>query len=192
VATTQKRSIWRRIDIGVPLIGSTIAIAVGALGLAARATDDTGARILILVLSTVLIAVLWFVAARNAGAERAVRRRLQEQHPGALVERVRIWALPHGRLEPGTPQHFIVADASEISFETVEQTVLLRIPVAELGLADLVTAQGDRSRDKALTLIYGEFQDTVQVFTLTFTGVDKLRARVRKAIGWPPEGTPTS
>ena len=52
--------------------------------------------------------------------------------------------------------HFLIADAGEILFETVDRTALLRIPVAEIGFIDPVTAQGDRARDKALTIIYGD------------------------------------
>jgi hypothetical protein len=179
-----------RIEVGVPLISVTAAIVVAAVALAARATDIAGVRILIGVLALVLIAALWVAGLRNSRIEREARTRLQSEHPGALVERVRVWSLPHGRLEPGTPLQFLNADASEISFETIDQVVLLRIPVAELGLVDLVTAQHDRARDKALTLIYGDFQDTVQLFTVTYTGTEKLRARLRTAIGWPAEGTP--
>jgi hypothetical protein len=189
----QRRRTLGRIQIGIGLFSWTIAIAAIGVSIAAAvavATESLLPRILVLVVTGVGLLALWLAAIRNERVEKEVRERLKSEHPGSLVERVRIWALPHGRLEPGTPDHFLIADTREISFETVDQVVLLRIPVPELGFADLVTAQGDRAREKAMTLIYGEFQDTVQFFTITFLGTAKLRDRVRRAIGWPEEGTP--
>jgi hypothetical protein len=190
VASTQKRSILSGLDIGVPLFSITAAIIAAAVGLAATVVFDTGPRIVLFALAAVLVAILWTAASRNNRVERDVRRRLQAEHPGALVERVRLWSLPHGRVEPGTPLHFVIADASEISFEDVDQVVLLRVPVAELGLIDVLTASGDRARDKAVTLIYGDDQLVVQFFTITYTANNRLEKRVRTAIGWPAEGTP--
>jgi hypothetical protein len=152
--------------------------------------DSLGLMLLVIALGLVLIAVPWVVALRNSRFERATRARLRAEHPGALVERVRLWRLPHGRLEPGTPIQFLIADPSEVSFETANQTVLLRIPVEDIGLIDLVAAQGDRARDRALTIIYGDEQLAVQLFTVTYTGLEKLRARVRTATAWPPNDTP--
>ncbi|HEV7742044.1 MAG TPA: hypothetical protein VGO65_06460 [Pseudolysinimonas sp.] len=190
MATTQKRSMSERIDVGLPLISVTIAIAAAGIAIAAGWTQDGAVRGSILALAAALIAVLWIVAIRNGRLERNTRLRLQEEHPGALVERVRLWSLPRGRVDPDTPPHFIVADTREITFETYSRTVLLRIPVADLGFVDLVTAQHDRVRDKALTLVYGDDEDTVQLFTVTYDATERLRSRLRKAIGWPANGTP--
>lgn len=186
----KKRRIGDRLEVGVGLISATVVImAVGAV-VAVLATQVMPVRIIVLLLFLALVAAVWGRAVQNGRFEKATRVRLQSEHPGALVERVRLWSLPHGRVPKDTPVHFIVADAREISFEDVEQTVLVRIPVTELGFVDLVTARGDRARDKALTLIYGEDQHTVQFFTVTYAGQERLRSRVRAAIGWPDEGTP--
>jgi hypothetical protein len=147
-------------------------------------------RIVVVGLAVVLIGVLWVSAIRNGAEEREARRRLRDRHPGSLVERVRLWSLPHGRVEADIPMHFMIADAAEIAFETIDQTALLRIPVPEIGFIDPVAAQGDRVRDKALTIIYGDEQNVVQVFTLTYAGIGGLGLRVRKAIGWPSRGVP--
>lgn len=186
MATTKNLA---RLQVGYGLISFTIVLVVIAVSLIA-AFRDPGVRIVIGVLFLTAIVVLWIAALRNGRVEREYRARLKAEHPGALVERVILWSLPNGRVEPGTPMHFVVADASEISFETISQTVLLRIPVTELGFIDLVTAQGDRVKDKALTLIYGDDQNTVQLFTITYSANDRLGSRLRKAIGWPPTGTP--
>lgn len=178
-----------RIQIGYGLISATIVMIVIALSLLV-AFRELGVRVVIVVLAVASIGVLWTVAARNGQVEREYRTRLKAEHPGALVERVNLWSLPNGRVEPGTPMHFLVADASEISFETITQTVLLRIPVTELGFIGLVTAQGDRVKDKALTLIYGDDQSTVQLFTITYSANDRLGSRLRTAIGWPPADAP--
>jgi hypothetical protein len=179
-----------RVDIGVGLISFTVLIAGAALSLIGYARESLGIALLVAAAAIALIGVLWTAAIRNGHAEREARRRLQAEHPGALVERVRLWALPHGRVDPGLTIHFLVADAREISFETIDQTVLLRVPVEELGFADLVLAQGDAARDKALTLIYGDERLTVQFFTLTYASMGRLRARLRTAIGWPEAGNP--
>jgi hypothetical protein len=176
-------------QVGVGLISLTIVIAVIGITLISW-FPDTGLRIVVAALFLAAIGVLWTAAIRNGHAERDVRTRLKEQHPGALVERVILWSLPKGRVEPGTPMQFLVADATEILFETADQTVLLRFPVAELSYVDLVTAQGDRVKDKALTLIYGEEQSVVQLFTITYAANDRLGARLRTAIGWPATGVP--
>lgn len=186
----QRRGLSSRIDIGAGLISATVVIIALAIFSLQFVRDSLGLMLLIVALAVVLTAVLWTLAIRNNREEGTARRRLQAEHPGALVERVRLWSLPHGRIAPGTPLHFVIADASEISFETIDQTVLLRIPVSDLGFVDLVKAKGDRSRDRALTLIYGDDQLAVQVFTVTYSGLEKLRARVRTAIGWPADGTP--
>lgn len=180
-----------RLQIGVGLISISVALGVVAIVIAGRATDNFVVRIAILILAASLIGLLWVAALRNGEAERAAIRRLRAEHPGSLVERVRLWSLPKGRVDKDIPVHFLVADAGEILFETIDRTALLRIPVAEIGFLDPVTAQGDRVRDRALTIIYGDDQDTVQVFTLTYTGIAKLGARLRKAIGWPADGIPT-
>jgi hypothetical protein len=176
-------------QVGYGLISVSIVIAVIGISLIA-AFPETNLRILIAVLFLAAIGVLWTAAIRNGRAERDFRRRLKEKHPGALVERVILWSLPKGRVEPGTPMQFLVADATEILFETINETVLLRFAVEELSYIDLVTAQGDRVKDKALTLIYGEEQHVVQLFTITYSANDRLGARVRKAIAWPATGVP--
>ena len=182
-----------RIEVGAGLLSFTLAILiVGVVG--ALSVRETLGLVLLVVLATAaLVAALWAAALRNGRAEKRARTRLQGEHAGALVERVRLWRLPHGRVLSDVPMHFLVADASEILFETIDQTVLLRIPVEALGFVGPVQAKGDRSRDLALTLIYhqpdGE-QGTVQLFTVTYTGIPKLGQRIRTAIGWPPEGTP--
>lgn len=182
-----------RIDIGIGLISFTVLIVALAISVMRLVSETLGFVLLVAVAAIVLIAVLWIAAIRNSRAERTARRRLQQQHPGALVERVRLWTLPAGRVEPHLPVHFIIADAREISFETIDQTVLLRIPVEKLGFVDPVRAQEDRARDTALTLIYageGGDQLTAQVFSVTGVGISRLRARIRAAIGWPADGTP--
>jgi hypothetical protein len=185
VAEQGRRALTGRIEIGIGLISFTVLIVAVAVSLIASLRESLGLTLLAAVAAIVLIGVLWTSAIRNGHAERVARLRLKDEHPGALVERVRLWMLPHGRVEPDLPVHFLIADAREISFETIEQTVLLRIPVEDLGFADLVAAQGDRVRDRALTLIYGDEQLTVQFFTITYASMGKLRARLRKAIGWP-------
>ena len=193
VEQRRRRPITSRIDIGVGLISFTLLLSAATVTVMQLVRDTLGLVLLAALAGTALIAVLWISAIRNSRAERAARQRLQEQHPGALVERIRLWTLPHGRVEPHLPTHFIVADASEISFETIDQTVLLRIPVERLGFVDPVRAQNDRARDTALTLIYdGDDREplTVQLFTLTGVGLPKLRGRIRTAIGWPADGTP--
>lgn len=186
----RRRALTGRIDIGFGLIGFTVLIAGLAVTIIGFVRDSLGLTLLVAAAATALIGVLWTAAIRNGRAEREARRRLEAEHPGALVERVRLWALPHGRVDPGLPVHFLIADAREISFETIEQTVLLRVPVEELGFADLVTAQGDAARDKALTLIYGDEQLTAQFFTVTYASMGGLRARLRRAIGWPESAAP--
>jgi hypothetical protein len=179
-----------RIDIGVGLISFTVLIVAVTITGMRLVSETLGFVLLVAFAGAVLVAVLWTAAIRNGRAESTARRRLQDEHPGALVERVRLWALPGGRVDPHLPVHFLIADAREISFETIEQTVLLRIAVEELGFADPVTAQGDTARDKALTLIYGDERLSVQFFTVTYASIGRLRARLRTAIGWPADGTP--
>jgi hypothetical protein len=189
VAKTDGRGPAGRVQVGFGLI--SVSILIAAIGVSVLpAFPETGLRILIAVLFLAAIGVLWAAAIRNGRAERVFRKRLKEQHPGALVERVILWSLPKGRVEPGTPMQFLVADATEILFETINETVLLRFPVEELSYIDLVTAQGDRVKDKALTLIYGEEQNVVQLFTITYSANDRLGARLRKAIAWPATGAP--
>jgi hypothetical protein len=178
------------VDVGIGLISFTVLIVAVAVTGVRFVADSLGFVLLVIAAAVVLIAVLWTAAIRNGRAERTARRRLQQEHPGALVERVRLWALPAGRVDPHLPVHFLIADAREIGFETIDQTVLLRIPVEDLGFADLVTAQGDTARDKALTLIYGDEKLTAQFFTVTYASIGRLRARLRTAIGWPEDGTP--
>jgi hypothetical protein len=189
VATTT-RKLTDRIRIGIGLISMTVAIFLVASLAIVRGTDIPALKVLIGILALALIVVPWFSAVRNSRFDRATRERLRLEHPGALVERVRLWALPHGRIEPGTPVHFIIADAGEVSFETVEQMVLLRIPTPEIGFLDPVRAQGDRTRDQALTIIYGDEQNTVQFFTVSYDGLPRFAKRLRTAIGWPASGTP--
>jgi hypothetical protein len=189
----RRRPLSSRIDIGIGLICFTLLITAATATAVRLFEGSLGLMLLVGAAGLALVAVLWIAAIRNGRAERNARRRLLEQHPGALVERIRLWALPAGRVEPHLPTHFVVADAREISFETIDQTVLLRIPVERLGFVDPVRAQGDRAKDVALTLIYdGEdgAQLTVQLFTVTGMGLARLRARIRTAIGWPAEGTP--
>lgn len=192
MATTTK--LRERIRIGIGLISITFAIVVVASLWIVRGTDQLGLRVLIGVLALVLIVVPWTVAVRNGRVERDARTALEAQHPGALVERVRLWALPHGRVDADMPLHFLVADADEVLFETIDQTVLLRLPTAEIGLIQPMRAQGDRGREAALTIVYGpggaDSQSTVQVFTVSYDGMARFEKRVRKAIGWPATGTP--
>ena len=188
MATTRKTI--GRLQVGYGLISFTIVLVVLGITVGWYMIHDVGPRIVVVILFLAAIALLWALALRNGEVERETRRRLRTEHPGALVERVRLWALPHGRVERDLPMHFLIADASEIAFETVDQTVLLRFPVADLGFIDLVTAQYDKARDKALTLIYGDEQLTVQLFTITYSANDRLGKRLRTAIGWPATGTP--
>jgi len=195
VATNENlRKLQDRIRIGVGLASTTFAIIIVASLWIVRGTDNLGLKLLIGFLALVLIAVPWTVAVRNGRVERDGRRRIQDAHPGALVERVRLWALPKGRVDVDIPMHFVIADADEVAFETLEQTALLRIPTGDIGLIQLMRAQGDRGRDAALTIVYGpggaDSQQTVQVFTVSYDGMTQLEKRVRKAIGWPATGAP--
>lgn len=189
MATTAKRT-EARLQVGFGLVSISVVIAaVGAI-VSILATQIVAVRIVILVLTLALIAALWGAAVNNGRLERETRNRLRAEHPGALVERVRLWSLPKGRVDRDIPMHFLIADASEISFEEVDQTVVLRIPVEDVTFVDLVTAQHDRAKDKAVTLIYGDDQQTVQFFTITYASNDRLRDRVRAAIGWSADRTP--
>jgi hypothetical protein len=182
-----------RVEIGFGLFSFTLVIAVLSLSWFVAARGSLGFQLLALGAGAVLIGVLWTSAVRNGRAEKLARVRLQEEHPGALVERVRLWSLPHGKVDRDMPIHFLIADPREISFETIDRTVLLRIPVAELGFVDPTRAQKDARRDNALTLIYDtpdDEQAVVQLFTLTYAGIGRLRQRVRTAIAWPADGTP--
>jgi 4-amino-4-deoxy-L-arabinose transferase-like glycosyltransferase len=190
VATTT-RKLTDRIRIGIGLASITFAIVIVASLWIVRGTDVIALKVLIGVLAAVLIAVPWYVAVRNGRVERDARNRLRGQHPGSLVERVRLWTLPAGRVDADIPMHFMVADARELSFETIDQTVQVRVPVAEIGFLGLARAQGDRARDSALTIVYGDDpQMTVQLFTVSYDGMPRFEKRVRTAIGWPAKGTP--
>jgi hypothetical protein len=189
MAPTERR-MTDRLQVGIGLVSLSVLVAAIGYFIAVSATTIVGVRILILALFAVVIAGLWFVAIRNGRAEHDARDALREENPGALVERVRLWSLPKGRVLKDVPIHFLIADAVEIVFETINHTVLARIPVDELTFVDIVTAKGDRSLDKALTLIYGDEQHVVQLFTITYASTDKLRARLRAAIGWPADGVP--
>ena len=178
------------IQIGVGLISFSILIAAIDITIAGWFVNDLGVRLVILALGVAVIGVLWAAAIRNGRVEKEARSRLLAEHPGALVERVRVWTLPHGRPEPHTPMQFLIADARELSIETITQTVLVRVPVTDLGFVGLVRAQGDSARDRAITLIYGPEQHTVQFFTITYSSLEKLQTRLRTAIGWPAEGEP--
>lgn len=188
--TSAKRGPLGRLEVGFGLISFSVVIVVVAMATAVAVAQDVPLRIVIIAFALVLVGVMWVSAIRNGSEERDARRRLRDEHPGSLVERVRLWSLPHGRVDKDAPMHFVVADASEILFETVDRTALLRVPVAEIGFIDPVAAQGDRVRDKALTIIYGDEQNVVQVFTLTYAGTASLGRRLREAIGWPPRGVP--
>ena len=106
------------------------------------------------------------------------------------MERVRLWSLPHRPLERDTPVHFLIADATEVTFETIDRTVLLRVLVTDLKRVELIPARHDRARDLALTLIYGEDDEVVQLFTVTYTGTEKLRDRLLAAIAWDADRAP--
>ncbi|HEX7834994.1 MAG TPA: hypothetical protein VF479_05950, partial [Pseudolysinimonas sp.] len=137
-----------------------------------------------------LLGLLWIAAIRNGADERRAVARLRAAHPGAFVERVKLWSLADGLVPADIPMHFIVADSEQLRFVTADGTALAQIPVAEIGFVDPVAAQKDKVRDKALTIIYGDHEDVVQVFPDMNLGLDKLRSRVRKAIGWPADGAP--
>lgn len=186
----RKRGPLSRLDVGVTLISATVVIAAVGIVAAVNISTDLATRLLIMAIFAVLIGVLWVIAVRNSRIEATMRRQLQAEHPGSLVERVRIWALPHRQLERDTPVHFLIADAGEVSFETIDRTVLLRIPVSEIGLIDLVVAHRDRARDQAVTIIYGADEDVVQFFTVTYSGNEKLRERLLAAIAWDADRTP--
>ncbi|MEQ1736521.1 MAG: hypothetical protein ABL886_08970 [Rhodoglobus sp.] len=188
--TQAKRSPIGRIQVGFGLISFSVVLLVVGMTIAVVFAREVPVRVAIVVFAVALIGVLWVSAVRNGAEERDARRRLRDQHPGSLVERVRLWSLPAGRVEADIPMHFLIADAGEVLFETVDRTALLRIPVDEIGFIDPVIAQGDRVNDKALTIIYGDEQHVVQVFTLTYAGIRGLGLRLRKAIGWPSDGVP--
>jgi hypothetical protein len=188
--TSPQRPGSGRLQVGFGLISFSVVIAVLAMMIAVIYVDDVPLRLVVLAFGALLIGVLWVTAIRNGAEEREARKRLREEHPGSLVERVRLWSLPSGRVDKDLPVHFIIADAGDIVFETVTRTALLRIPVEEIGFIDPVTAQGDRTRDKALTIIYGDEENVVQLFTITYAGTAALGSRIRKAIGWPARGIP--
>jgi hypothetical protein len=180
-----------KVRIGIGLLSFTAALlVVGFLSAFARWTDSAVVKVLIPVAAFALIAVLWIAAVRNGAGERTAVARLRAAHPGAFVERVTLWSLPDGLAGKDLPMHFIVADPEEIRFEAEDGSALARVPVAEIGFVDLVRAKDDRAGDKALTIIFGDEQDVVQVFPDMNLGLMKLRSRVRKAIGWPDDGTP--
>jgi hypothetical protein len=186
-----KRKVGGGLHVGVGLISFSILILALAISVAGIFVDSLGVRLLVVAAGVVLVVVLWMVAVRNGRAVREFRDRLKTENPGALVEQVRLWMLPKGRPEPGIPATFLIASPTEVSFQDIDQVVHLRIPVADLGFVGLVRAQQDATtRDKALTLIYGDDQFTVQFFTITSASLDKLEARVRTAIAWPAEGSP--
>lgn len=188
--TQPKPGPMGRIQVGFGLISFSVVLLVLGMMFAVIFAQDVPVRVAILVLVVLFIGYLWVSAIRNGAEEREARRRLLDQHPGSHVERVRLWSLPAGRVDADLPMHFLIADAGEIVFETVDRTALLRIPVDEIGFIDPVRAQGDRVGDKALTIIYGDEQNVVQVFTVTYAGTWGLGARIRKAIGWPSRGVP--
>jgi hypothetical protein len=185
-----RRAGTGRIQVGFGLISFSVVILVLAMMVAVVFAREVPVRIVIVVIAVALIGLLWVSAVRNGAEEREARGRLRDDHPGSLVERVRLWKLPRGPVDKDVPVHFIIADAGELLFETIDRTALLRIPVDEIGFIDPVIAQGDRVRDKALTIIYGDEQNVVQFFTVTYAGIWGLGSRVRKAIGWPPRGIP--
>jgi hypothetical protein len=187
---TEKRGAVGRLQVGFGLISFSVVLFVLGLMIAVIFASDVTLRLVIVGFVVVFIGALWVSAIRNGAEEREARKRLREEHPGSLVERVRLWSLPRGRVDADIPMHFMVADAGEILFETIARTALLRIPVEEIGFIDPVIAQGDRVKDKALTIIYGDEQNVVQVFTLTYAGITGLGSRLRKAIGWPSHGVP--
>jgi hypothetical protein len=189
--TSPKRTGLGRLQVGFGLISFSVVILVLGMMFAVIFADTVPVRIAIVAIAVVLIGVLWISAIRNGAEEREARKRLRDEHPGSLVERVRLWSLPHGRVDKDLPVHFIIADAGDVVFETVDRTALLRIPAEEIGFIDPVTAQGDRTRDKALTIIYGDEKNVVQLFTVTYAGIWGLGSRIRKAIGWPARGIPT-
>jgi hypothetical protein len=179
------------IRIGIGLISFTVLLlAIGVTSAFARWSDGAVIKVLIPFAAFALVAVLWIAAVRNGADERQAVARLRAAHPGAFVERVKLWSLPSGVVPADLPMHFVVADPHEVQFVTGDGTPLARIPVSEIGLIDLVRAQHDKARDRALTIIYGADQDAVQVFPDMNLGLDKLRSRVRTAIGWPASGTP--
>lgn len=188
--TQAKRGPMGRIQVGFGLISFSVVLLVISGVIAVVFARDLPVRIVILIFALVFIGVLWVAAIRNGAEERDSRRGLLAQHPGSHVERVRLWSLPAGRVDADLPMHFLIADAGEILFETVDRTALLRIPVDEIGFIDPVRAQGDRVGDKALTIIYGDEQKVVQLFTVTYAGTGGLGSRIRKAIGWPSRGVP--
>lgn len=185
-----KRNVTGGLQVGVGLISFSVLILGVFVALAASFGPTLEVRLVIVILGIALVGVLWVAAVRNGRAEKAFRARLQEQHPASLVERVRIWMLPQGKPEKGTPATFIVADAGEITFQDLDELVLLRIPVADIGFIGPVRAQGDDAKDKAVTIIYGDDNLTVQFFTITHASLEKLEARIRTAIGWPAEDAP--
>lgn len=187
------RFLLTRVDVGFGLLSFTLAIVVVAVSAGLAVRESIGLVLLVAAAAAALLAVLWVSALRNGRVEKTARLRLQQEHPGALVERVRLWRLPHGPVLRNIPIHFVVADPREIVFETIDRTMLLRIPVEAVLAIEPRRAQGDRRGDTALTIVYeapeGE-RATVQLFTLTYAGIAALGRRIRTAIAWPAEGTP--
>jgi hypothetical protein len=179
------------VRIGLGLICFTVLLlAIAAFGFVSRMAFGAFFGVVLPLAAIALVALLWLAAIRNGADERGAVARLRAAHPGAFVERVRLWSLPSGLVPKNAPMHFVVADPDQLQFVSADGTSLAQIPVGEIGLIDFVTAQKDKVRDKALTIIYGDEQDVVQVFPDMNLGLDKLNLRVRKAIGWPADGAP--
>ncbi|CAN5245246.1 hypothetical protein BH11ACT3_BH11ACT3_06410 [soil metagenome] len=159
----------------------TLAIAAGFLGLGVGIGAEVGPPVsfVLVAVGAILAAVVIvgsFVLARPV---RAAERAMRGQHPDALLEQVILWHLPSGPAGK-LPPHVIVADPHEVTFRTYDDAVLARVAVADIDLLDTLTAQGDRSRDKATTLLFGDPQQLIQFFTATHLSPAKLTARVRK------------
>jgi hypothetical protein len=173
---------------GFALLGASLALIVAGCAIA-FATPDLVARAIVLGVTGAFLVALWGRAVRNARAEGRARVRIEQANPGAFVERVRLWSLPQGRVDRGTPPHFLIADAEHIVFQTIDDTALLKVDVADLGYVGLVRAQGDTARDQAITLIYGDDDLTVQFFGRAETRTEGLLQRVTRAIAWEGDHT---
>lgn len=156
------------------------SVVIAAVGLTASGVAGPDGRVLVLVLSAVGIGLVWLAFARARRVVRDAELRLRREHGAGLVEQVNLWALPTGRAGK-LPPHFITVDPALVAFRHMDGSVILRIPVEQIDLIGTFTAVGDRTGDKAVTILFGDPQQTVQFFTVTYLGSRLLERRVRVA-----------
>lgn len=163
----------------------TGTVIIAAVGVTAAGVAGPDGRVIVLVLAAVGIGLVWLSFARAHRVVRDAEVRLRRAHGGAgLVERVNLWMLPSGRAGK-LPPHFVTVDPMQVAFRRMDGSAILSIPVAQIDLLETLTAAGDRTGDKAVTILFGDPQQTVQFFTVTYIGSDLLEQRVRTAAELP-------